>query len=270
LKTIKNSITNECIKRGWLKEIYTGHWIFYEPLSTLLVLFKEFFSDSIKEKLKIQEVLFPKIIPLNLYEKYGKKFYPTNLALQIKKNPKEISTVLDPALTVAYSSLNDSIIPIKNLPILYNEIDISASFRNEKRSLKEFSRSVEYYKSDFIFLGTPEQVSNIHEITVNAFKDCLSKLELKIFLNSKILKIKSEGKYLNIIDFLFRYEKQSLEIASAANRRTWVTSKYNIRNSENKPMWSGYLSIGLTRILYSFLSSNGFEDSNWPIFINKK
>jgi seryl-tRNA synthetase len=267
MKNIRGSITNECKKLEWIQEIYPGHWIFKEPISKLLSNLGDYFFKEIGKPLKFSRIIFPKIIPENTFLKYGNSLYPASIALTVNRNRKKAKSllVLDPALTCFYGSYMDSNIPLIRLPILANDLGLGMGFRNESnKNLKEFYRSVEYYRSDFLFLGTPTQVTKLLKNINILFNKSIEKLDLKIYKTKDTDKVKNQ--LLESIDFMVDIGKENIEIASTANRKTWVTNNYNIKCAEGNELWSGYLSVGLTRILYCFLATHGFDKTKWPKF----
>jgi len=264
---IRDDITQKAIELGWLKTIYPGVWMVYDPLASYMDFLQEFFYERIGRPLGFMKLIPPTIIPKRIYHRYGQEFYPVELAIEIKEFANQGNSeqlVLDPAFTSFYGSLENRALAEDILPFQVTEASIGISYRNEK-DVSEFSRSREFIKKEFLFIGYPDQVRNLHIKTMTSFESCLNLLGLEHRIRENRTQIKGRQNDYQTTDFEIDINNIQLEVASAANKQNWVTSHYNIRSVSGRELWSGYLSIGLSRIMYCILSVHGFDECKWPM-----
>lgn len=258
------SITKKCEESKLIRKIAPGLWVFRSHLSRLLQNLVESLDNYMSKELSFDRVLFPKIIPFKYFKKYGSTFYPENIVFRInKRDLNQESFILDPAATSFYSSYSNSLIEDSELPIKITDLGIGVSFRKEDpKTINEFYRAREYYKKEFLFIGYPDDVNEIQKKLLEQLESFLSKIELSVHYTDE--KIISDDKRFTTKEINSPCDGDKLEVASTGIREDLITSHYEIRSVSKKELWSGFLSIGLSRLVYCILSKYGLNPNLWP------
>jgi len=305
---------NIALKRGWIKRFPgRGQWVITSPMTRLLRVLKEMIEDHILIPLGFQEWMFPKLIPWDVYERMPGYFehlaeglmyvchagrdpealkeFKLEARLKKKADPALVRDKLEgPTHILAaaqcepfYQFFSREITPEEILPV--KVYDVSGwTYRWEGGGVEGLLRTVEFFRLEAVWLGTPEQVVDIRwelaDKTFN-FLDKVLDLEVRMTVGApfymtteqaqeKLVDISGE-KYpevptLDIEAYLpykgSREEAEWLEINGInVHKKKYVDS---FRIKANTEVWTGCNGYGLTRYLVAFLVRHGFEPEKWP------
>lgn len=201
----KKDPTEEMEKRGWIKRIAAGEWL-HTPISAKIMLaMREVVYRELLRPLKFEEVVLPKMIPLNVWLRTGHMpgsanvFYyvsrPESWDLKewddlvdlVKVTNKVPSDLLKEKLTAPiggmcfaqclpfYWFFEKKSIPDKELPIKVWDMS-GTSHRWEAGGLKGLERITEFHRIEVIWMGTKEQVLEIKEQLMERYKHIFNKI----------------------------------------------------------------------------------------------
>ncbi len=304
--------TEEMVKRGWLVQGPTkGKW-FYRPQATaLLRSMEKIVMEEVFKPLGFQEVIGSNIISGDIWIKTGhlmgmpmEIYYVTEPksrseefwedfidVLKITREiPHEIfrkKVTLRPlkGLTYAqcpviYWSFKNKVIDENDLPVLVMD-RTQNSFRYESGGRHGIERTDEFYRIEFVFIGTPEQVVEIKDKMIERYKYIFEEiLELEWRMAEVIpFHLQHSGeifeedkccKTIGTIDFEaylpYRGDRETSEWLEFQNI-TIVGDKYtkafNIKGQKSD-LWSGCSGVGLNRWVAAFTAQKGLDEGNWP------
>ena len=306
--------SNLAIKKGWIKRFPgRGQWVITSPMARLLRVLKEMIEDHILIPLGFQEWMFPKLIPWDVYERMPGYFehlaeglmyvchagrdpealkeFKLEARLKKKADPSLVRKELEgPTHILAaaqcepfYQFFSGEITPEEVLPV--KVYDASGwTYRWEGGGVEGLLRTVEFFRLEVVWLGTPEQVVDIRwdlaDKTFN-FLDKVLDLEVRMTVGApfymtteqaqeRLVDISGE-KYpevptLDIEAYLpykgSREEAEWLEINGINVHKKKYVDSFKIK--ANTEVWTGCNGYGLTRYLVAFLARHGFEPERWP------
>ena len=302
------------LKKGWIKRFPgRGQWVLTSPMARLLRVLKEMIEDHILIPLGFQEWMFPKLIPWDVYERMPGYFehlaeglmyvchagrdpealkeFKLEVRLKKKADPSLARRELEgPTHVLAaaqcepfYQFFSGEIAPEEILPV--KVYDASGwTYRWEGGGVEGLLRTVEFFRLEAVWLGTPEQVIDIRWDLADrtfSFLDKVLDLEVRMTVGApfymtteqaqrKLVDISGE-KYpevptLDIEAYLpykgGREEAEWLEINGINVHKTKYVDSFRIK--ANTEVWTGCNGYGLTRYLVAFLARHGFEPEAWP------
>ncbi|MCS7131992.1 MAG: serine--tRNA ligase, partial [Hadesarchaea archaeon] len=200
----------EVAKRlGWVAEFPgRGQWIYTAPYAKLLQALEDLIIDRIALKLGFEEVLFPKLIPLEVMQKmpgyldelpegmyyvcppprepevfvnFKRKLKLTKrLPLdELRKCLKEPTYVLAPAQCEPfYEYFSRKRVKVEDMPIKF--FDRSGwTYRWEGGGVEGIIRTQEFRRIEFVFIGRPEDVIDIRDAVRDKSIELASELGLR-------------------------------------------------------------------------------------------
>jgi len=243
-------------------------------------------KDEVAKKQEFEEYSFPKLIDSRICNqaKIMGKWDDYLLAVKSygKTNGINQMMLLDPLqCTPFYSYLENKKFTDKDLPL--KAFDVSGpTYRNEdKAELNPMVKQLEFRRMEFVYFGFENDVIKLRENILRRIEFISSKLSMPFRrvigtgcyeVTSSLIRYPDKMETIPIIDLEMkltksvyrRKEKISfLEVAGASVLRDQQTSRFKITN-HTKSIWSGCVGIGLNRLMYAFLSNNGFNEKKWP------
>ena len=304
----------EGIKQGWFKRFPgRGQWTFTPPAARLLRVFKGMAEDHVLIPLGFREWMFPKLMPWSVYEKMPGYFdhlaeglmYVGHVgrdpaALEDFKRDVRLKKKADPSLVKKdmqgpthvlaaaqcepfYVFFGKEVTPKEELPI--KAYDASGwSYRWEGGGIEGVVRTVEFFRLESVWMGTPDQVTDIRWQLAQKTFDFIDKvldLEIRMVVGApfyltaeqareRLVDVSGE-KYQNVptldIEAYVAYrgsrnEAEWLEINAISIHKLKYVEGFGIKSSTR--VWTGCNGFGLTRYLAAFLARHGFDPSRWP------
>lgn len=254
---------------------------------------KEIIEDEIRNKLDYFPITLPKISPVDTFRKasllgkwddYLEKISPFSNTRGVKED-----YLMEPLqCTPLYQFLEGKRLDIRQKPLKLYDAS-GPTYRNEdSEEIKPLIKQREFHRSEFIYLGTKEQVIQTREATLTILERVCNQLELpyRIVVGSGCYQISDEEikfpdseeeipiKDLEVYlpkGFVKREETNYyLEVCGAAALGETQTRRFNIKSTEDQELWSGCVGIGLERAMYAFLANHGFNKEAWPNLIKNK
>ena len=188
----KEDITEELIKKGWIKKFTTaGIWHFLPPMTALIRAIEQIIIERIVKPMGFQEILLPRLISLETQMKKGQLAIPNDLfwvCPPISKNVEEFEDFIDyvevtqtipkdlitkkldlpiGALSYAqcegfYQIFEKEIVDLDKLPLKFFD-RFGPTWRYEAGGLKGLERLNEFYRIELVYIGSPEQVVKIRD-----------------------------------------------------------------------------------------------------------
>ncbi|MEM3648003.1 MAG: aminoacyl--tRNA ligase-related protein, partial [Thermoproteota archaeon] len=195
---------------GWVKRFHPGIWYYLQPYTSLLRILEEMIIERVAKPLGFQEVVLPKLIPLEVARKKGhlsgipsemlyvcepgsrEPFYFEDYTDLVKvfnePKPEVLKTFLkEPAYTLPYAQCEPfyelfagETVNIDNPPVrLYDRSGFS--FRHEAGGLRSLERLTAFTRIEIVYLGRPEEVVEIRDRLVENYLKLLDKtLDMEI------------------------------------------------------------------------------------------
>lgn len=191
--------TEEMEKRGWIRRIAAGEWL-HTPISTKIMrTMHEIAHEELLKPLKFEEVILPKMIPLDVWLRTGhmpgsanvfyyvsraEKWDPKeweDLADYVKVTNQVPSDLLRQKLSTPiggmcfaqcppfYWFFEKKLIPDEDLPIKVWDSS-GTSYRWEAGGLKGLERDTEFHRIEVIWMGTREQALEIRDQIMERYR----------------------------------------------------------------------------------------------------
>lgn len=139
------------------------------------------------------------------------------------------------------------------------------TYRDEKGKLKSLDRLEIFERFEQVFLGAKEGVldyaQDLKTNLLSFFALCNIPIQL-IYGANWFCEDQAGVGYT--YDFEYQGQTKNLEVGNLSYNATIWTKPYNIKYN-NKEAYSGCSGLGIQRLVYLFLLSNGFDSSDWPI-----
>lgn len=301
-------------KEGWVKKFHPGTWYYLQPYVNLLRIFEGMLIERVAGPLGFQEILLPKLIPLGVMKKKGQltgiphemlyvsepglrelsyfEDYVDNVKVFNEPRPHLLKSLLkEPAFCLPYAQcepfyefFSGEIVNLDNPPIkLYDRSGFS--FRHEAGGLRSLERLMAFTRIEIIYLGRPEEVSEIRDGLIDNYINLLDKtLDLEV-RSAEVTPVwmahagvvrdveRKVPATLDIEAYLpFRGDRESsewLEIANASVHYDRYIEWFNIKERKGREVWTGCSGNGLERWIYAFLARHGFNAEDWPIEVKR-
>jgi seryl-tRNA synthetase len=307
----KGDPTEEAAKLGWVKKFPgKGQWFYGPQFIALQRALEDIFIERMVETLDFYECMWPKLIPIpvidkmkyleglpegmyycsaprrdpEVFEKFKnelliKKEVPIE---RLKDGLKDPSYVLAPAQCEPfYEFFSHEIVDEADLPIKL--FDRSGwTYRWEAGGAKGLDRVHEFQRIELVWMGTPKQVDQIRDATVDISQKLADDMELEWYTEIGDDPFYLEGRKVEDRGIEFpdvpKYEMRlvvpgvdkGVAAISANVHGTHFTEGFSIREAHNKTIWTGCLGVGITRWLFGFLSQKGFDKNNWPKMVRER
>ncbi len=303
--------TEEAARQGWVKKFPgKGQWFYGPQFIALQRTIEDIFLEALVEKLGFYECMWPKLIPIPVMNKMRyleglpegmyycsaprrdpevfKKFKNELLIKKevpierLKDGLKDPSYVLAPAQCEPfYEFFSHEVLDEKDLPIKL--FDKSGwTYRWEAGGAKGLDRVHEFQRTELVWLGTPEQVEEIRDATLEISQDLANQMELEWYTEIGDDPFYLEGRKVEERGIQFpdvpKYEMRlvvpgadkGVAAVSANVHGTHFTEGFSIKETHNHTLWTGCTGIGTTRWLFGFLAQKGFDEVNWPDMVRDK
>jgi len=195
----KGDPTKEMVKRGWVRKYpHQGTWVYLPPFVDLMNTMRRVIFEEILEPLRFEEVVLPKLIPFEIWERTGhakgilqeayflmvpKKRDPVFFedVTDLVKVTREIPTdKLQEKLELKagycyaqcppfYQLFRGGIVPDSLLPVKWFD-QSGPSFRWEAGGIHGLERINAFHRVELVWLGKPEQVINIRDELLERYK----------------------------------------------------------------------------------------------------
>jgi len=254
----------------------------------------EILNENITRKFNFSEYSLPKMITpaicrqakiMGKWDDYLMSVTPYGFT---KGEKKEL--IIDPLqCTPLYAYLSNRKINSNKLPLKI--LDVSGpTYRNEDKStLIPLIKQMEFRRMEFIYFDKPSGVIKIRENMLTQLESVCAKLNIPFRrvigggcyeMTSTLLQKPADNlDEMPIIDLEMKLTKpfkkrnkelDYLEVVGASVLKNQQTKRFNIKIANSKDqLWSGCVGIGLNRLIYVFLSNNGFNENKWPNEIKK-
>jgi len=197
-------------EEGWVKKFHPGVWYYLQPYTSLLRIFENLIIEKVLKPLEFQEIVLPKLIPLEVMEKKGQltgiphemlyvsepglrelsffEDYVDSVKVFNDTKPGLLKTFLkEPSFCLPYAQcepfyelFSGEIVNLDNTPVkLYDRSGFS--FRHEAGGLRSLERLMAFTRIEIVFLGGPEEVGEIRDRLMDNYVHLLDKiLDLEI------------------------------------------------------------------------------------------
>lgn len=301
--------TQEMISRNWIKHgASRGQWIFGPQAVQLFRAFEQIVIDEIIKPLGYSEMIFPKLIPWEVWMKSGhaKGVYPEIYYVSTPKTRdpaywEDIADYFKVTGEVPVDMIRDRIDgPIGGmcyaqcppfwtfvqgetlandcLPILVFDRS-GTSHRYESGGIHGIERVDEFHRIEILFLGEKEHAigaaHKLHDSFTHVFDEILE-LEWRCarvtpwFMAQEGLTGDTEVSEAGTWDYeaLLPYNGNWLEFQNVSVAGDKYPKGFNVKIQDNSECWSGCSGIGLERWTAAFLAQKGFDRENWPDRVN--
>jgi seryl-tRNA synthetase len=188
----KRDITKDLVKRGWLREFAPGVWTVMPPFAALIKAIQNLCIDTIAKPLGFQEVIVPRLIPLEVQRKKGQlsgipneifwvcppasrdpkefEWYRDLVEITGETHPDELKKHLrEPMFSLSYAQcepiydvFSGEIVDADELPYKFYDVN-GPTWRWEGGGLKGYERLNEFLRIELFYIGTKEQLINIRD-----------------------------------------------------------------------------------------------------------
>jgi len=299
-----------CMQRGWIVEFPgRGQWIYTEPYAALLRAVEELILERIAVPLGFKEVMLPKLIPLPVMRKMpgyldtvpeGMYYvcppprdpeafskFKLRLMLSGKIPADELKNVLKgPSYVLApaqcepfYQTFSGKRVRLEDLPI--KQYDRSGwTYRWEGGGVEGLTRTQEFRRIEFVFMGKPEDVVSIRDEVVERSTRLLDELglEWRLLVATPFYLREGEtggragdtGAATYDLETLLPYSGGWLELGSYNVHRDKFAKSFKIKEVKNRDIWTGCCGFGTSRWVVGFLAQHGLDEEKWPPAVRKK
>jgi seryl-tRNA synthetase len=297
-------------KLGWIVEFPgRGQWIYGEPYAKVLRAIEELIIKEIAEPLEFKEVMFPKLIPLEVMQRMPgyldgvpegmyyvcppprepEAFTTFKQKLKLTKNisTDELKRVIkDPGYVLApaqcepfYQAFASELVRLEKLPV--KQFDRSGwTYRWEGGGVEGLVRTQEFRRIEFVTMGSPDDVVKARDQVVQRSIALLEKLGLEWRLTAATPFYMREGgveadvndsrKVATYdLEVTLPYKQDWLEIGSYNLHKTKFTESFKIKEVKGREVWTGCCGFGTSRWVVGFLAQKGLDPSSWPGPIRK-
>ena len=312
---LMEDVAIEAERRGWIKRYPgRGQWIYGPPMAALLRAIIQLLVDRVAKPLGFEEWMFPRLVPMDVFKKLTtyiehlpdgvfyvcvpprdptafeefKREYVlrrelrTDLLKQILGEPEYIMEAIQ--CTAFYQFFSGEIVRIEDLPVKAYEVLGGWTWRNEAGGVEGLVRTNEFLRMEMVFLGTPDQVTEIRNKVTDLTLEVLEKdldMEWRIVAGAPFYLSPQEASkrmidisHINKIPTLdievylpyrgSREKAEWLEITAASVHRDFYVKNFRIKEAKDREIWTGCVGHGLSRWAAGFLARYGFDFDEWP------
>lgn len=303
--------TEKAAQLGWVKKFPgKGQWFYGPQIIALQRAVEEIFLEEMVYHLDFIECMWPKIIPITImnkmrdleglpegmyycsaprrdpevFEKFKQELVinketPINL---LKEGLKDPSYVLAPAQCEPfYEFFSHEVVDESQLPIKF--FDRSGwTYRWEAGGAKGLDRVHEFQRVELVWMGTPQQVEKIRDVTVEISHELADKMELSWYTEVGDDPFYLEGRKVEERGIEFpdvpKYEMRltipgkdkGVAVVSANVHGTHFIEGFSIKEAHKHRIWTGCTGVGISRWIFGFLAQKGFNKEHWPLMIRDR
>lgn len=293
------NISDGLLEQGWLTLLKNQELAYHRPIIRLLEYFDQSYVDYVGRRIgDCQERQYSVLLPAAFAEKMNyfhsapmhlllathlshdhetMKSFATDVSVNNGKLPQDCGPYLEtppyilqsaPCYKV-YMEMEDQMFEDNTAFVLKGQ-----SFRNEGKRVYLLERLLNFTMREFVFLGTPEYVTRMRDLTLGWTIEWMEAVGLKgecvlandpFFLPGKVkqnFKVPKHVKYEVRADI--PYKNDTISIASYDTHGDFFAKTFNFRLRDNTETWSGCIGLGLERVVWSFLQQYGLDHDNWP------
>lgn len=165
-----------------------------------------------------------------------------------------------------YKQYEDKKIDLEH-PIVISSLGKCKRF--ESLNMSKIERLMDFSMHEIVFIGSEEFVLKKREEVIELAKEFISELDLTAniktsndpfftseYKSKAMLQKKFKLKYeLNV---LLPYNNREISVGSFNYHGTYFSDAFNIRDLNNKPVYTGCVGFGVERFVYAYLSQKGF------------
>jgi seryl-tRNA synthetase len=271
----------------------SGLFIILPEGQRLFEVLKGLVEERIGRALGYIPITLPKISPVDTFRKanilgkwdgYLERVQPFSATNGVKED-----YLMEPLqCTPLYQYLEGRVLDASDGPLKLYDAS-GPTYRNEDtEEISPLIKQREFHRSEFMYLGTKEQVISSREETLAKLEDLCDSLSMqyRIVVGSGCYQISDDdilfpktAEEISIKDlevhipagFDKRGERMHhLEVAGAAALGDIQAKRFNICASDGGHLWSGCVGVGLERLMYAFLAHHGFDKAAWPEIVKDK
>jgi len=194
---VREDPTEELLKRNWVKRAGRGVWTVLPPYAALWRAIERLVMDRIAAPLGFQEVLLPKIVPLDVQEKKGQlsgipneiwwvcppktrdpkawEGYRDYVKITGRKAPELLAMNLGrPEFALSYAQCepfydlwSGGVMDREKLPVKFVD-NYGPTWRYESGGLKGLERMNEFKRMEFVWISSPEDAIGIRDSVLDA------------------------------------------------------------------------------------------------------
>lgn len=189
-------------EEGWVKRFYPGIWYYLQPYTSLLRILENMIVEKVAKPLGFQEVVLPKLIPLEVARKKGHlsgipsemlyvcepgsrepsyfEGYTDLVRVLNEPRPEALKQFLkEPVFTLPYAQCEPfyelfagETVNLDNPPVkLYDRSGFS--FRHEAGGLRSLERLTAFTRIEIVYLGRPEEVAETRDRLIENYLSLL-------------------------------------------------------------------------------------------------
>ncbi|QUL56294.1 hypothetical protein KDC22_07255 [Paenibacillus tritici] len=293
------NISDDLVEQGWLTLLKNQELAYHRPIIRLLEYFDQSYVDYVGRKIgDCQERQYSVLLPTAFAEKMN-YFHSAPMHLLLATHlshdqekmlsfaedvsrsngrlPEDSGQYLEAPPYVlqsapcykVYLEMEDRVLEDNTAFVLKGQ-----SFRNEGKRVYLLERLLNFTMREFVFLGTPDYVTRMRDLTLQWTMEWMETVGLKgecalandpFFLPAKVkqnFKVPKHVKYEVRADI--PYKNDTISIASYDTHGDFFAKTFNFRLRDNTETWSGCIGLGLERVVWSFLQQYGLDHDNWP------
>lgn len=301
-------------KTGWIKRTEAkGQFVYGREFTALMNVMRELFIEHVLAPLQFYEATFPKFEPWSIPKASGhaKNIYPNAYFVSVPKNGSEeyweevrdlfaitgevpVEQVVERATCVGILSyaqcppfwplLENKIIDEETLPLLVYDWS-GPTYRNESGGTHGLDRIEEFHRTEFLFVGTREQViktwQNLKDALIRLFDEVLD-IEIRVakvtpwWMAHAGIRTASESADVGTFDFdaylPYRGDrsKEWLEIQNASSNGDKYPRAFRVKGKRGEYLWSGCAGHSLERVITAFLAQKGTDPACWPAVVRER
>ncbi len=279
----ENDQKTDLIAKGIIEEFTQGQYVILPKGMKILNLIYEALQKYMVKPLNFEEVVLPKMAPVDTFRKASLVDFPDGKQRQSSfpwswdqylltaqpfgetEGVKE-TYILDPLqCTIFYQFFEGKTVDVSVNPIKWYDRS-GPTYRNESLdSLMPGVKQREFHRAEFIFLGTQEQVIQTRERTLEQIEFLCQSLQLpyRIVVGGSCHRLEDHEvreptslediavKDVEIYCPGYGY----LEVSGNAIMGNVLTSRFSINGSNGEELWSGCSGVGLDRMIYAVISN---------------
>ncbi|MAG60678.1 hypothetical protein CL619_02720 [archaeon] len=277
---------------GIIKEAFPGIFAIGPKGTKLLNQIYEALQKYVVQPLDFEEVVLPKMAPVETFEKASLVDFPDGRQRQSAfpwswnqyliaakpfgetKGVKE-TYIWDPLqCTVFYQLFEGETVDVANGPMKWYDRS-GPSYRNEDLdSLFPGVKQREFHRAEFIFLGKKEDVIETREQTLKQLEALCQDLNLgyRVVVGGSCHRLEdhevrkpTSQRDIPVKDIeIYCPGYGYLEVSGNAIMGDVLTKRFDIKGREGEKLWSGCSGIGLNRMMYAIVSNYRTSNLSFP------
>lgn len=248
----------------------SGHYVILPRGTELLDNIQALLEKWIRQPLDYDRVCLPKMAPVETFRKANILGKWDSYLLSAKPfgdtEGVEEEYLLDPLqCTTFYQFHEDKKVNMSKGPRKWHD-NSGPTFRNEDLDKHELGiKQREYHRSEFIYLGTREQVIETREETLTRLERLCEELGLqyRIVVGGGCYELKDGEMHepeseeeipIKDLEVYLPHQDRWLEVAGSSVLGNTMARRFNIEGTNGEELWSGCTGIGLERMMYAIVA----------------